>query len=177
MALVSLSPDDVPPVTNNDSDDIAPLRCEVDGCNNTLTYAGRGRRPTRCEEHKRNKPSANPRQGKGWAKGDEVERALTRVLKIFGAGVAWVNPKDGTIIAKGGPAVSRELVNLARAKKDLRPYLEWLAAPGVYGPLVMALATIVLPIMANHKLLPQLIIPMLDISLAEDEEQKGGVAA
>lgn len=162
MTLISLSPNDVPPDTEPVSDDVPPLRCTEDGCNNSLTYGGRGRRPTKCDEHKG--PKGTPRTGKrstAWAKGDAVEKALTQALSWFGAGVAFVNPDDGKVIAKGGPAVSHELVELARVDKRLRPYLEWIAAPGKYGPLAMALAYVTLPIMANHNLLPQFIIPMI----------------
>lgn len=172
-ALVSLSPDDVPedvaPTVNGS--DVPPLRCETDGCHNTLTYSGRGRRPKFCDEHKAQKPATGTKRQTGWQKGDTVEANLTKLLNWSAAGIMFINPADGKVIAKGGPAVAHELVELARIDKRFRPYLEWLAAPGKYGPLTLATAALVLPIMANHGLVPQFVIPIIEAETAEGGEK------
>jgi len=156
MTLIGLAPDDVPT-----DDDIAPLRCEVDGCTNTLTYSGRGRKPKYCDEHK-SATSAGTSSGKRstkWPDAEQVEKQILRYLNGLGMAVTWVNPVDGTIIAKGNPAVAHELVELGKIDKTWRKWLDRIAKPGKYGPLAMALAPTVIGIAANHNLLPQFQIP------------------
>lgn len=70
-------------------------------------------------------------------------------------GLRLVNPADGKVIAEGGPAVIHELVELAKTDAKFRKPLEMLATPGKYGPLGLALMGVIVPIMANHGLLPQ----------------------
>jgi len=80
-----------------------------------------------------------------------------------------VNPTDGRIVADGGPAVVHELVELAKTDSALRKPLELLATPGKYGPLTLAVAGVILPIMANHGLLPQFEFPHLTPESGADD--------
>jgi len=173
MTLMALSADDIPP--EPDSSDVPPLRCEHDGCQNTLTYSGRGRRPKFCEEHKKTNTSTGTGTGKrsAWPKGDAVEKNLAKLLNWSAAGITFINPADGKVIAKGGPAVAHEVVEIARQNKSWRPYLEWIAAPGKYGPLTFALAAMLIPVMVNHNLLPQFILPILEMEMAAEGGETG----
>jgi len=163
MALELLPADEIP----DSSDDVAPLRCQVEGCQNTLTYSGRGRKPTKCDEHK-TQPSTSTGTRSTWRDADQVERQILRYLNGISVGVTWVNPVDGKIIAQGNPAVAHELIELGKVDKQWRKWLDKAAKPGKYGPLFMAMLPTFIGIAGNHNLLPQFRIP------TADEIRKGG---
>lgn len=136
--------------------DEEPLRCSVEGCTNAVIKPARGRTPKNCDEHRNTKPGTGPK--KSWAKATQVEAALNKYVDGLSLVVSLVNPVDGTIIAKGTPAVVHEIIELARVDPKLRKTLEAISAPGKYGPLMLALGSLALPLMVNHKLLPQFLV-------------------
>lgn len=149
-------------VIENDADDsfadVPPLRCQHDGCTNALVKPARGRPPKYCDEHKTASKSSSGKSKTTWANAATVEQALIRYIKGVGVGVSFINPTDGECIASGADGVAHELVELGRVDKSLRKRLEFIATPGKYGPLVVSVMPIVIPIMANHGLLPQFVI-------------------
>lgn len=141
--------------------DLTGKLCPV--CNLPIISTGRGRPPKVHPECKGSaKPSGGvnndaPRKSAGsWPQAAAVENALNDLFSYAGMGLMLVNPADATIVAQGGPAVTKALVDLGRTDKKLRRYLELLAAPGKYGPLTMAVLGIVVPVMVNHNLIPQI---------------------
>lgn len=138
-----------------------PLRCGADGCVNSVTKPPRGRSPKYCEEHKVTPLSAkNATSGKSWARAVEIENLLTTYIRGLGHGIKLINAVDGEVIADNGPAVIHELVELAKTDRQIRKYLEWIATPGKYAPISLAVMALVLPIMANHSLLPSFLITL-----------------
>lgn len=137
--------------------DTAPIACEVEGCTNGVTKPSRGRPSKFCDEHKtskaRNPPSAT--SGKRWTEAVEVEKLLANYVIGIGTGIKFVNEFDGTTIVDNGPAVVHELVELAKSDKNLQKYLMWFATPGKYGPLLLALGGVAIPILANHDMIPK----------------------
>lgn len=145
-------------------------QCQMPGCENTVTKPARGRSPKYCDEH-RGTRSAGSSETKlpNWPNAATVEDALKRYFSTLSFTITLVNPEDGRIIAEGGDAVAVALVNLGRKDKQWRKWLERAAAPGKYGELIVALGFgIVVPVMANHGLLPQFRIP--DITTANGKE-------
>lgn len=144
-------------------DDKAPLACQEDGCANGIVKPARGRTPKYCGEHKgagnRSTGSRSATTGKSWSQAKEVETLLTQYVVGVGTGVKFLNEFDGTVIVQSGPAVVHELVELAKSDKNLQKYLLWFATPGRYGPLLMALGGVALPIMMNHDLVPKFSLP------------------
>lgn len=154
---------DIPPDFDNPASDTPPLRCEVEGCDNPITKPARGRTPKRCDFHRTNKGSGSSgNRAPAWRDAAQVEEALTRYFNVLGAGVSFVNEYDGSVITTGGAGIAHELVELAKTDKKLRERLELVTKPGKYGPLTLAVASVVLPIMANHNLLPQFRIQSSD---------------
>lgn len=144
--------------------DTPPARCTEDGCTDAVVRTGKGGRPPKkCPKHKDSRGGRNPApnnrsgtSGKSWPRATEVETILSRYVGGLGYGIRLVNPEDGRIIADNGPAVIHELVELAKTDTQLRKPLELLATPGKYGPLTLAIGAVVVPILANHGLLPQI---------------------
>lgn len=148
--------------------DSAPLRCNHPGCLNPVVRTGKGGRPPKsCDEHRGKRASTTPNgskssvSGKSWARAGEIESILKEYVSYLGLGIQLVNPADGKIIADGGPNVVHELVELAKTDSRFRKPLEMLATPGKYGPLVLALMGVLIPLLANHGLMPQFRIPGL----------------
>lgn len=134
--------------------------CGKPSCATPVTKPARGRTPKFCDEHKatRGVPDAPKKSAGSWAAANAVENALNQMFSYAGMGLQFVNPRDGEIVATGGPAVSAALVELARSDKKLRGWLEMLAAPGKYGGLTMAVAGIVIPVLVNHGVIKELSI-------------------
>lgn len=151
--------------TDSGADDIRPLICNFPGCVNGIVRTGKGGRPPRyCEEHKgvkRTTTAKSATSNKSWSEAVEVENLLNKYVVGLGTGIRLINPEDGRIIATGGPAVVHEIVELAKTDTKIREPLIWLTRPGKYSPLFIASLGLLLPILANHGLLPQFEIPNL----------------
>lgn len=105
--------------------DSTDLTCEV--CGTPITYAGRGRKPTRCDEHKRSgsKSSGNSAPRRNDRNVDAACAALdglyqAMLMPLFAmspsAGSAWeaqieqLNARN-RIILSGDPALARKIVD------------------------------------------------------------------
>lgn len=139
-------------------DDKAPIRCHSEGCTNEVVKPARGRTPKYCPEH----TASKPQRSTGWKNSAEIESVLSNYVRGLGSGLKIINQVDGAVIVDSGPAVVHELVVLARTNMKLRKYLLWLSAPGKYAPLVIASAAVIIPIAANHNLLPTFFIDLSD---------------
>lgn len=141
--------------------DSAPNRCNYPGCNEAVIRTGKGGRPPKyCPDHKDKRPpktsgAKSQTSGKSWNRASEIEGILNKYVAGAGWTIQLVNPADGKIVADNGPAVIHELVELAKDDTRLRKPLEFLATPGKYGPLGIAVLAVLVPILANHGLLPQ----------------------
>lgn len=148
------------------SDELPGKVCKEPDCTNVIDKPARGRTPDYCPEHKPTSHKATGTTARsnngGWAKYAECEKVLNDLFKYAGMGLMMVNQADGSAVAEGGPAVAHELVELGKTDRKIRKYLEQIAAPGKYGPLMFAVAGMVVPILANHHL-----IPTLSINLGE----------
>jgi hypothetical protein len=80
---------------------------------------------------------------------------LNDILTGIGQAVeAVVNPFDGQIIQKGSPKFCSSLMVPAEQNPKIRKTLTMVAEGGAWGAVVAAGLAIVLPILANHQLLP-----------------------
>ena len=172
------------PLAESDSE---PLRCSEDGCTNPIHYSGRGRKPTKCAEHKRsgsggrtasNKSAAS---GKSWPKATEVKSHLDAYrmpinLALLATANVTKDPafvRDAAIIEKQLPVVNAELVELAKDDKDLQRVLEAIALPSKYAPISMAIMGLVMPILVNHGLAPSFMIPAQNAPGSNDNGMGG----
>jgi len=94
---------------------------------------------------------ASPR-GNTWVNAKSIEVSLNETIMGIGLGVKLLNSFDGETIISGAPKLSSALVDLATNDPRYRKYLESASAPGKYGPLIMAVGGIALPIAMNHGL-------------------------
>ena len=100
---------------------------------------------------KPDKPPLNRKPaGPTWKDASSVEKSLTGTLETLGLGVGFINVVDGKIIEEGAPALAKALVDLATVDARYRKMIQGASAPGKYGPLLMAIGAIALPIAKNH---------------------------
>jgi hypothetical protein len=134
---------------------------QADGCDNPVVRVShKGPPPKFCPDHKgktstKTTTSTTKATGNGgWVKAPQIEAALNNYVKGAATLVSVVNKADGAIVGMNMPAVIHELVELGKTDKSIRKYLEWIATPGKYGPLVTASLGVIIPILANHNLMP-----------------------
>lgn len=133
--------------------------CEV--CGVELFYAGRGRKPKRCEEHKAR--SASAARGKAGVNAGRWQQpladALTSQFAMIGIAVYPLNQFDGTCILNGAPGLSTALVGVAETNPAVRNALQKFVSAGAWAQVASATAAIVLPILMNHNVIPPIKIP------------------
>lgn len=150
--------------------------CGKPGCPNEVTKPAKGPYSKYCDEHRGTRAARGTGGNrtsytrKSWGRAGDVEKSLTTYVQLLGGAVTFVDAKDGTAVTKYGPAVVHEIVELAREDMRIRKYLELLSTPGKYGPLVFALASMALPILANHGLVPQIIVNLTALGGSENEQ-------
>lgn len=94
-------------------------------------------------------------QSKKKSKATETLRQdVEMLLMAMGIGVAALNEEDGATVIKGSPNLAKALANASEKNPKLRSFLEKLTTGAAYTELVIAVSAIVLPILANHNLLP-----------------------
>ena len=146
-----ITPDSATATPSFERIDVPEHACEV--CGKDVQYAGRGRVPKRCPEHKRmagTKPVSA--RGGGWEA--RLERELTAVLGTVGTGLMFVDSFDGFVVLDRAEPTAQALVAAARQSPAVRKALEQMVAVSVFGTVVTALASVAVPIAAHHNLLP-----------------------
>lgn len=106
------------------------------------------------------------------------KKNLTPKLEDFftsiGTMVYALNATDGAAILEGTPDLARSLNNLANEDERVRRMLERMLTGSAYGGVFMATAAILLPILANHNLLPVQLPGHMMPESAPKEELNGG---
>lgn len=155
---------DIAPDISASKDEAPGKLCEKLACTNTVTKPARGRTPKFCDEHKGvgGNSSRSTTSGKSWGAAKEVESLLQDYVGFIATGLMFVNPEDAAIVSDKAPKVVTELVELAKTDKYLQRYLMWFATPGKYGPLTIAVGSLVIPIMANHNMFPKFSLPEMN---------------
>lgn len=106
---------------------------------------GRPRKPDSAP-----KKSALPKAS--WPKAGGVAKSLTVTFEGIVLGVGLLNVNDSQAIEAGAPDLIQALIDLGTTDTRYRRYLEAMATPGKFGPLIIASSAIILPIAANHGL-------------------------
>lgn len=83
-----------------------------------------------------------------------LKRPLTDLITSVGTGVAILNQADGIAIINGAEPLADALNNVAKDNDAVYRNLERMVTGSAWGGVFMALGGILLPIAANHNLLP-----------------------
>jgi hypothetical protein len=117
-------------------------------------------------------PISKPVPRNPWGKAQVTEKNLLEGVEFLTGGLMLLPGalgEDGALLYERLPAVIHELVELGKEDRRLRLFLERIAMPGKYGPLLAASFPIVLGIAANHNL-----IPVALFGLGKQTETTGG---
>lgn len=149
-----LEPDDVGPVSED--------MCEV--CGKPLAYSGKGRHPTRCQEHKRGAAKSGPRTQT--ASIERISLHTAMLVQTVGSLVGMVESFDGFVIQTNAEPVGKAVGNIAERDPAFRRKLEAMLARTSYAELVALGMAMMTPIAIHHGA-----IRMSPESRAEYEEQ------
>lgn len=154
---VSVPTDYDPPKVNSE------LVCNEPGCFNSLTYGGRGRKPVKCDLHKRAKSVGKPRTlGSRSTKSSGVDYrpGIMGMMQLPAAVLAFAGTNkpelaaDAATITVYGPGVAEALNELAKERPEVAAVLDRILSVGPYGLIIAAVTPMVLQILANHGLIP-----------------------
>lgn len=134
MTDVSITvPDFVAP--NSDIPPRAELRCKT--CGTPLDYAGRGRKPQFCDEHKgkRGNSTGSARSTAGNASAEQAADAIDNAYSMLSMGLLMLGLSDAaSALAAGQEAQRRKNVEFLKADKDLAKSINKAsAATGRFG--------------------------------------------
>ncbi len=135
-----------------------------------IPWAGRGRRPRWCAEHKDagrqgarrtaapddDTAPVRPRVAPGAGRPDKLTQALAMQLYQVGF-VLWAIPRtraDGAIIMGNSQAVAQAWGDLAKTDANVRKALTAMTTGSAWGQALMATASVGIQIAANHEMVP-----------------------
>jgi hypothetical protein len=160
-AIAALAPDESPLLVDSDFD----YACQHPGCGVELFYGGRGRKPTHCKTHQplyrktRGSVGTNTRTSKADWQTPLADALATNFVGI-GMVVYAFEQFDGQTIITGSPRLAQSLVGVAQTNPSVRRSLEKFVESAGWAQVAAAAASIALPIMQHHKLLPSFSLPM-----------------
>jgi hypothetical protein len=161
FSTVTATPSVEPPADYDPKPDA--LICQEPGCFTPLTYGGKGRKPTKCDAHKKSRSSGTPRRLSGTSrKSSSVDyRPGIMGLMQLPAGVlafAGMNKPelaaDAATITVYAPGIADALNELAKERPEVAAVLDRVLSVGPYGLVIAAVMPMVLQILANHGVLP-----------------------
>jgi hypothetical protein len=129
-------------------------------CGIVIEYAGTGRKPKFCNDH-RDKPKGadniKPKsryRSTGSKSLDVLRMELTQTLQGAGAMLMAVDRYDGLVVIQGTSKLVDALISMAEINPDFKRWLESGTKSVVWIQLGTAIAAIAVPIAAHHRLLP-----------------------
>lgn len=144
---------------DNDVDPIPVRTCEI--CGTELSYSGRGRPPTRCDEHKKSKSNSSSIDKPSGSRTTKAEREAEIIGEMIRATmvksaliISLADPYDGLAIIAGHKQVVDQAKGVAQSHDTMRAFLLNVKSSGSIAGLIAACLSIALPIAAHHKLIP-----------------------
>lgn len=133
--------DDVPESGNPVAKDIPPdFACEE--CGTPLTYAGRGRKPKYCDEHKPGRTgSATKSRGSSTGNLALIERAINELEAIYGISaqaIKFVDDRSGKIVYEDRRKLAESWRALLETNKKFRNAFAELEQKTAWLPVIMA---------------------------------------
>lgn len=109
-------------------------------------------KPERVKITQPKRADRKPRANSGRKK--SLKKPLEDLITSVGTGVSFVNQTDGIAIIQGAENLAIALNNVAKDNDAVYRNLERMVTGSAWGGVFMALGGILIPIAANHNLLP-----------------------
>jgi hypothetical protein len=116
-------------------------------------------------------PDSEPKRA-GGKRSSTLERDLKATLDGVATALLFVNPVDGQIVAQHSDKLASSWARLAAKNAGVRRVLTSLTTGSAYGEVVIATLLVVIPILANHKLIPEHFVNLANID-TETVDGKG----
>lgn len=121
---------------------------------------------------------STPRQP-GTAKGrptkhNQRKEKLLQTLTTVGAGVAFFEQFDGQVIIANAEQVAEATATLADENAQVAKALDAMTTGGAWGAFLIALCSMILPILAHHNLVPSFVASALMPTDTVDRQQNAG---
>lgn len=101
-----------------------------------------------------------PKRGK---RSSTLERDLKATLDGVATALLFVNPTDGQIVAQHSDKLASSWARLAAKNAGVRRVLTALTTGSAYGEVAIATLLVVIPILANHKLIPEHFVNLANV--------------
>lgn len=113
-----------------------------------------GDKPPKAE--KSAKPKAAPKGRRGMTPFVELEKRLSKLMQQIGDVLSkfTFTRDDGAVVSAQAEPFAEAWTELAKTNKDVHKALTMMTTGGVWGGVVAVSASIAIPIMANHGLIP-----------------------
>jgi len=128
------------------------LACMV--CGRPLTYAGRGRKPQYCEDHRPGSQRTTKQTSTRTSKDERLRKELASTLALVGVGVMALDAYDGLVIIDRSADTVDALMTVAEHNPKVRKALEQMLEVSVWAALGTAIAGMAVPIAVHHKMIP-----------------------
>lgn len=129
--------------------------CKV--CGVELVYAGRGRKPSYCADHKPAKgsaPKTSPANSNRASGGHKLRQDLLTSFHGLGMMALTVDKYDGATIIASAPQLAEILAQMAEHYPEFGKFLKDGNKSMVWVQLAVVMTGLVVPIMAHHKVIP-----------------------
>lgn len=130
------------------------LTCAKPGCGVAFDYSGRGRRPKFCETHRQGKDKVTPTSRRASTTTGALRLELLQMFQGMGALVMAVDKYDGAVIISSAEKLTEALISMAEVNPAFMKFLQSGTKSMVWLQLGTALAGVIVPIAAHHRMLP-----------------------
>lgn len=83
-----------------------------------------------------------------------LRRQLEQNFMMLGMGLMLINEYDGKVVVKNAPEMSAALIGIAETSPKVKRILQGMMKTGTFAQFAMAFAPVVVPIAANHGVVP-----------------------
>lgn len=131
------------------------LYCDETGCNTELFYSGRGRKPKKCDVHKKSRSTSDKSPGSQAPRGiGKIREDWKEMQYTIGVLVAPYDQYDAAVLITTAPKIADSIALLAARYPEFRKWLEKGGDGMMWVKIAMALASVVIPIGAHHGIVP-----------------------
>lgn len=146
-----------------DPTDEEPENLVCDICSKTLN-SPRGLKRHRTVMHGLGPaPDVEPKRA-GGKRATTLERDLKATLDGVATALLFVNTFDGQIVAQHSDKLASSWARLAAKNAGVRRVLTALTTGSAYGEVVIATLLVAIPILANHKLIPEHFVNLANLN-------------
>src|SRR5436190_2517327 len=107
------------------------------------------------------------------ARKTNIERELVQWFTFIGMTVSMFNSYDGMVVVQRAEQLGHAWANLCRQNKSIEKVVLGLLQTSAIGEVIMATSTVVIPIAANHDVIPKEFANLFGAQIPQDDGLNG----